>query len=156
MYSLYNSQGYFGVITMRYHYPLLKPKHLVPRKRMRLLPKAELDPLTRAELSNLRRGIKYVAVGVDSPENRESINLKLIYFQQVAYKEGWTFDPENYQVHFVPASEYPLQGTDIEHARIYRSSAAPAVGFRVDGDSATRMQEDTVLDLEKRLMELQK
>ncbi len=54
---------------MKHHYPLLKAKDMIPREQITLLPEDELDPLTRAELANLRRGVTYKFVVVDTPEN---------------------------------------------------------------------------------------
>ena len=146
-------------------YPILDPADLVPREQLRLDPERELDPFSFVELRNLQRGVKYTAVHGDTPENRERIACKLLYFQMVAYKEGWTFDPALYQVRFCPDS--PLSDGSM-HRRIYEllpNSPVPfdmgvspegRVGFKVNDQTseARRMSHSEVDGLAEKVLKL--
>ncbi len=99
-------------------YPLIKPEEMIARDKMVLVPEEKLDPLQRAELHNLRRGIPYYITLVDTQENRANFNFTTLYYQQVAYKEGWEFKPENWQVRYIAPND-PRFPHDGEQRRIY-------------------------------------
>jgi len=101
------------------NYPIINSKDLVPRDQIRTVPEQDLDPLIRAELNNLRRGIGYKVVTADTPSNHENITFKTTYFQMVAYKEGWTFDPKLFQVEFLQPGDSRL-GPKSYQSRIWR------------------------------------
>jgi len=128
-------------------YPIIDVKELVPREQINLVPENSLSILDRAELANLRRGIDYRICVADTPQNRESVAIKTAYFQMVAFKEGWAFDPQKYQVRFVD-SEHPLLSETGTQKRIYEVqsdrgerglSPEGRIGFLVKGDLVTRM-----------------
>jgi len=91
----------------KYPYPIVSPEHMLPPEEIELVPEEDLHPIVREELGHLRRGIPRICVYGDSPEARRSVATHAIYYQQVAHKEGWRFDPNNFQVTFtdqVPVS----------------------------------------------------
>ena len=99
-------------------YRILRPSDMAPRNKIALVPEEKLDPLTSAELSNLRAGIQYKFTIGDTPSNRENFNFKALYFQLVAYKEGWRFNPDNLQVVYLPPGD-PRLGPDGYQSRIF-------------------------------------
>ncbi len=99
-------------------YPIVNPAQMKPRDQIKLVPEKTLDPLTGAELSNLRAGIPYRFTIADTPQNRENFNFKALYFQMVAYKEGWQFKPENLQVVYLPPND-PRFPQDQSEYRLY-------------------------------------
>jgi len=110
---------YIGMANYRPPYPIVRPTDMSPREQIRLVPGEELDPLTRAELDNLRAGIVYQFTIADTPANRESFNFKALYFQLVAYKEGWEFKPENLQVVYLPPDD-PVFGSGEYQSRVFQ------------------------------------
>ncbi len=88
-------------MTYKPQYPILKREDMLPRDQIRLVSDEDLGPLVSAELKNLRRGVRYDYIVTNTPENRANLTVRTGYFQMVAYKEGWKFDPEKYQVRFV-------------------------------------------------------
>jgi len=139
-------------------YPIVSRSDLVPRNQIRLVPEEKLSVFDRAELNQLRKGeVTYRLMVANTPDNRRNIAVKTTYFQMVAYKEGWDFDPEKYQVIFVHPNN-PLLGTRSSKRRIYRfnEEATPEeehpafrlsrerqVGFEIHNDrqEAIRMEE---------------
>jgi len=114
-------------------YPIVRPTDMSPREQIRLVPEEELDPLTRAELDNLRAGIEYKFTIADTPANRESFNFKALYFQLVAYKEGWEFKPENLQVVYLPPDN-PIFSSGEYQSRIFQLQRRAEPGVTV-GDA---------------------
>ncbi len=105
--------------TIKPNYTLLKPWQMPPRDQMVLFDEEKLDPLRRAELNNLRQGdMRYTIAITDTPQNRENFEIFTLYYQQVAYKEGWQFKPENWQVEYVPPND-PRFPTDGKERRMY-------------------------------------
>lgn len=102
-----------------FQYPMVDQTDMVPRDQIRLVPESKLSKFRKAELSQLRKGTKYKLVTLDTPENRESITQRAIYYQMVAYKEGWEFDPNNYQVKFVNPNFFSPSEKG-KHKRIYQ------------------------------------
>lgn len=161
------------MVDYKPNYPVVQPSQMSPRDQIKLVPEAQLDPLTRAELSNLRAGIPYKFTVADTPQNRENFNFKVLYFQMVAYKEGWQFKPENLQVVYIPPgdSRFPQDGCQ---SRIFEfdeeaaNKAAPSgnlphrisrgsrLGFKIDerADSVTQMKPDEADDLGARVIRL--
>lgn len=135
------------------------------RDQIKLVPEDQLDPLTGAELSNLRAGIPYKFTIADTPSNRENFNFKTLYFQMVAYKEGWEFKPENLQVVYIPQGdprflqgyqyriyEFGDEDANKEFPRFglpHRISPESRLGFKIDEevDSITQMQPEEADDL---------
>jgi hypothetical protein len=143
-------------------YPILASYEMLPREQIRVNPERELDPLSRAELTNIKRGIPYKLVIADTSTNRENIFFKTSYYQMVAYKEGWKFNPELYQVQFV---EPNIIGR--KHARIYQFekgastpfnplSVVHRAGFDIDEDSniAERIENKDADGLVGRILKL--
>lgn len=95
-------------------YPILDPKDLVPREQIQLVPETDLEQFMRDDLVNLRRGVPYKIVVADTTKNRNAISYNTAYFQMVAYKEGWKFNPENYQVEFVAPNSLMLEEPHFE------------------------------------------
>lgn len=101
-------------------YPIINRSDLVPRNKIRLVPEEKLPVFDRAELNQLRKGeVTYRLMVANTPDNRRDIAVKTTYFQMVAYKEGWDFDPEKYQVIFVHPNN-PILGEKGSKRRIYR------------------------------------
>jgi hypothetical protein len=100
-------------------YPIIDHADLVPRGQIRLVPEDKLSIFRKAELSQLRKGTKYKLVISDTPENRQNIAQRAVYYQMVAYREGWEFVPDNYQVEFVDPKFFLLSNKG-RHKRIYR------------------------------------
>jgi hypothetical protein len=125
-------------------YPILNQDDLLPREQIRLVSEDKLGPFMKAELTNLKRGIVYKGVLSDTPENRKNLAFKTTYFQMVAYKEGWVFNPEQYQVCFVNPAYitgeqriYQFQkGAETPFGEL---SAENRAGFDIDGYLAKRM-----------------
>ncbi len=132
-------------------YPILDRGDLVPREQIRIVPEENLNPLDRAELSNLRQGgVEYKLAIADTPENRRNIGIKTAYFQMVAYKEGWDFDPQKYQVRFVNPHVLILSEPG-KQRRIYEYkedtdhtglSPERKIGYVISGDKAVRMKDN--------------
>jgi len=100
-------------------YPILDYSTMKPRDQMVLVSEEKLSPLRRAELNNLRQGVvTYQHVIADTSENRENFMFTTLYYQQVAYKEGWEFKPEHWQVVFVPPGDTLLPSDGCER-RVY-------------------------------------
>lgn len=89
-------------------YPIILHSEIQPRDQIKLVPEEQLEPLVRVELNNLRAGIFYKFTIADTPENRQNFNFKALYFQMVAYKEGWEFKPEHLQVVYVSPNDSRL------------------------------------------------
>lgn len=152
-------------------YPLVNPAQMKPRDQITVVPEEKLDHLTGAELSNLRAGIPYHFTITDTPKNRENFNFKALYFQMVAYKEGWEFKPENFQVVYLPKSD-PRLGADGCEKRIlefnesaahqkvanlpYEISLGARLGFNVDRETetATQMRPQDADDLGAKVIKL--
>ena len=98
-------------------YQILSQDDLVPKEQIVLIPEDKLSLFYRTELANLRRGVGHNLVVADNPQNREMIAVKTMYFQMVAYKEGWVFDSQLYQVHFVDPRD-PILKSVKGHTRI--------------------------------------
>lgn len=142
-----------------------------PRDQIKLVPQEKLDPLTAAELSNLRAGIPYKYTIADTPQNRENFNFSALYFQLVAYKEGWEFKPENLQVVYLPPND-PVFPNDKRQSRIYEFndeaaykvvkignvhsiiSAGSRLGFRINDDTITAMKPQEADDLGAKVIKL--
>jgi len=139
-------------------YPIINGSGLVPRNQIRLVPEEKLSVFDRAELNQLRKGeVTYRLIVANTLDNRRNIAVKTTYFQMVAYKEGWDFDSEKYQVIFVHPNN-PLLGEKGSKRRLYRfdEEATPGeehpafrlsregqVGFEIHNDrqEVTRMEE---------------
>lgn len=154
-------------------YPVVHPAQMKPRDTIKLVPEEQLDPLIGAELSNLRAGIPYYFTIADTPQNRENFNFKALYFQMVAYKEGWQFKPENLQVVYISAED-PRFSPDGCQKRIlefnekaanrkvpfenfpHRVSCGGRLGFRVDekADSVTQMRPEEADDVGEKVRKL--
>ncbi len=101
------------------NYPLLESWQMPPRDQMILFDENKLTPLRRAELNNLRKeDVRYSIAIADTPENRQNFEIFTLYYQQVAYKEGWQFKPENWQVEYVPPND-PRFPNDGKERRMY-------------------------------------
>ena len=154
-------------------YPIIRTEDLVPRDQIKLVPEKELkktDPALLTELHNIRRCIEYEVAVLDIPQNRRVINLKTGYFQMVAYKEGWKFNPELYKVVFVSPEEADAKKFDTIEARIYSFNEVPgkevlkrfmppvspkyAVGFEIKGNTAHRMKPSKTDKLSKKVSKL--
>ncbi len=99
-------------------YPILRREDI--REDIRVDPERELDAFALAELSQLRRGeTTYKVLQVDDPQSREAIALKTSYFQLVAFNEDWRFDPQKYQVIFLPRGHPEFKGLKGGMKRIY-------------------------------------
>src|SRR3989338_7485822 len=136
-------------------YPVLDRKDLVSRDQIRLVSESELSPLDRAELSRLREGeVEYNILVADTPDNRRNIAIKTTYFQMVAYKEGWKFDPSKYRVEFLepyhPLLErdngsqdriFQFRG-DVTDERLFPLSPEKRAGFTVLDGKAVRMEDE--------------
>ena len=140
-------------------YPIIDRRKMVPREEITLVPGSQLSPLDRAELIRLREGkVAYSVLVADTPENRQNIGVKTAYFQIVAYKEGWEFDPKKYQVEFVDPNHFLLaeEGTQ---KRIYQFSEdgkshclGGVIGFTVTGEQAERMRDEEASGLARRIL----
>jgi hypothetical protein len=151
-------------------YPIVRSSDMQPRDQIKLVLEEQLDPLTRAELSNLRAGIPYYFTVGDTPENRENFNFKAIYFQMVAYKEGWQFNPDNLQVVYIPPGDprFPQDGYQSRILQFNDKSANKDVGlehkispesrlgFKVDErtDSVRQMEPKDADDLGAKVIRL--
>ena len=148
-------------------YPILSPNEMLPRDQIRLDPERELSTFDRAELQNLRGGVGYKIVTGNTPDNRDNIAMKTTYFQMVAYKEGWKFDPELYQVEFIDPKSPVLRAIGGQ-ARIWqfekgstpkilglpiKLSSADNVGFvvRAQSEEVRVMEEEEADGLAKKL-----
>ncbi|MGV8150114.1 MAG: hypothetical protein ACP5NV_00100 [Candidatus Woesearchaeota archaeon] len=136
-------------------YPILTPDTMLPREQIIVNPERELDPLSMAELLNIKRGITYKFIIADTPANRKNIFFKTSYYQMVAYKDGWIFNPELYQVTFVSPNEIGEK-----HARIYRfggtekNEKSITAGYKIDNNVANLMSPDDAEGLVKQVYEL--
>ncbi len=152
-------------------YHIIPIEDLVPREQIKLVPEEELektDPALLTELHNIRRGIEYEVAVLDIPQNRDVINLRTGYFQMVAYKEGWKFNPELYKVVFVSPED--AKDFDTIEARIISYDQVPGkevlrqfmpplspeyrVGFEVKGKIGHRMKPERTDDLSKKVSRL--
>lgn len=98
-------------------YPILRREDV--REDIEVDPEDELDSFALAELSQLRKGkTTYKVLQVDDPESRKALALKVSYFQLVAFHEGWEFNPQKYQVIFLPRG-HPEFG-DLEDGKMRR------------------------------------
>ncbi len=102
-------------------YQILRKEDMLPRDEIRLIAENQLEDLMAAELKNLRRGIPHKLVITDTPQNREAVDYRVAYFQIVAYKEGWKFDPQNYQVRFVSSSDPRIREVTDPNATMIRT-----------------------------------
>ena len=119
-------------------YPILNPEDLLPRDEIQLPPPRDLHPFAEAELKNLCRGVAYKTVVADTPQNRETMATRAGYYQMVAYKEGWHFDPQLYQVVYVHLEDPCFQEAGIE-TRMYQFD--PEEDPRVQNELAKREAE---------------
>lgn len=161
------------MVDYKPNYPVVRSSQMSPREQIKLVPEAQLDPLTRAELSNLRAGIPYRFTIADTPQNRENFNFKALYFQLVAYKEGWRFKPEDLQVVYIhpgdprfseDGCQYRILEFEEEAANKtapignlpHRISPGSRLGFRIDkrADSVTQMKPGEADDLGARVIRL--
>lgn len=132
-------------------YPILRIEDMVPRDRIQLVSDEVLGPIASAELKNLRRGVSYDHIIADTPQNRENMAVRAGYFQMVAYKEGWTFDPNKYQVRFVHPSDQRLNrvtgGSSMVRLLNYKDQEGnnEMLGFesRNDQKTFTRLEDRT-------------
>lgn len=126
-------------------YPILKKEDMLFPEEIQLIPENEFDSILSAEIKNLRRGIIYKSIYADTPENRQALNERAIYLQMVAHKEGWTFNPEHYQVKFIGPSGSVLM-RDGQQTRIFRlkdqHKNIENIGFKLIGDQARRIEND--------------
>ena len=152
------------------NYPLLEPSQMKPHDQITLVPESQLNPLMRAELSNLRGGIPYYFTVADTLENRENFNFKAIYFQMVAYKEGWQFNPDNLQVVYIQPGDprFPQDGYQSRILQFddksanrdvglqHRISPESRLGFKVDetADSVRQMEPRDADDLGTKVIKL--
>lgn len=147
-------------------YPILKPSDMLPREQMRLAPERDLSAFDNAELHNLRRGVGHKFVIGDTPENRERIAVKVMYFQMVAYKDGWQFDPQMYQVRFIDPQSSVLRGQGSQ-TRMYqfekgakteilglpiRLSPKDNLGIEVSGKDVRIMEDEETDGLVKKVL----
>lgn len=131
------------------NYPLIDPKDLVRRDQIKLDPKNDLEALTYVQFKNIREGTQYKLFVEDTRENREKIALTAMYYQQAAYMEGWEFNPDNYQVNFLPKGDPMLGDQPNTETRVYdfgesnNPDEREREGFRrrLDSDIATRIKE---------------
>ena len=139
-------------------YPILRHSDLVPRAQIRVVPDDELSPLDLAELIRLREGkVGYKVLAADTPKNRENIGIKTTYFQMVAYKEGWDFDPDKYQVEFIDPKHFLLvgEGNQIrilefeEGSQLEGLSPERRAGFVVSQENCVRMRDEETDDLSR-------
>ena len=139
-------------------YPIIPHEDMVPRDQIRLVPEDKLGPLDRAELSRLREGkVGYKVLVVDTPENRQNIGVKTTYFQMVAYKEGWNFDPGKYQVEFVDSDHESTQKRIWEFeegSKLEMLSPERRAGFTLRGNQARRMEHKEVDELAGKVLKL--
>ncbi len=144
----------------RPQYPIIDGSNLVPRDQIRLVPEDQLTPIDRAELVRLREGkVRYKVLVADTPENRRNIGIKTTYFQMVAYKEGWEFDPSKYQVEFVNPDYFLLaeEGTQKriwefgEGSKIEELSPERRVGFIIIENQAERMGNEEADNLARKV-----
>ena len=134
-------------MTYKPQYPILRKEDMLPREQIRLVSDEGLGPLVSAELKNLRRGVGYNYIIKDTPENRQNMTFRTSYFKMVAYKEGWTFDPDKYQVIFVRPNDPRLQriidGSSMIRTYKYRNEKGEKgfLGFesRDDQETFTRL-----------------
>lgn len=146
-------------------YPIIDSTEMVPRDQIRLVPESQLSPLDRAELTRLREGkVGYKVLVGDTLENRRNIGIKTTYFQMVAYKEGWEFSPNKYQVEFVD-SQHPLLSEEGSQKRIWEFedetdietgelSPERRAGFTIRGDYAERMKHEKTDGLAGKVLKL--
>jgi len=135
----------------------------VPKEKMQLDPKKELDPFAYAELCNIKKEIEYKVAVADTPENRKAINLKTTYFQMVAHKEGWKFNPELYQVVYFSPGKLDRNS---DQSRIYNFAEGaktpfeelyPArVGFDIVDKRAIKMPHNEADGLVRKVLRLLK
>lgn len=135
-------------------YPILRREEC--REDIELVPEEQLKPLERAELSRLREGFAtYSILTADTRENRGNIALKTAYYQMVAFKEGWTFNPQKYQVRFVDPS-YFLLGRRGEQTRIYNFKDSDeregTIGFVLRGETARRIEDEEAESIGSRVI----
>ena len=142
-------------------YQIIPTEAFVPREQMQLNPEKELDPFGYIELCNIKRGISYKAAVLDTPENRRAINLKTTYFQMVAHKEGWKFNPELYQVvYFSPGkldrnSDQSRIYSFVEGAETpFRELYPDRVGFDIVDKRAIRMLRNEADGLVRKVLRL--
>jgi hypothetical protein len=129
----------YGEVT----YTVLKPSDFVPREEMRLDPKSELPQTRLMDLNHLRNGVPVLFVIGDSYESMRAAATYSCYYQQVAYLEGWTFDPKKYRILTAPVGSIPVDGegrvldfsTLPESIRPAEASRNGRIGFRVQNDS---------------------
>lgn len=142
-------------------YPIINRRDLVNIEEMRLVPDDKLNPFDRAELNRLREGkVEYHVLVADTPQNRESVAIKTTYFQMVAYKEGWKFNPNQYRVKFTDSNN-PLLQRKGSQTRIYEFeegsdledlSEKNRTGFVINGESAMRMDHGETDDLAEKVL----
>ncbi len=142
-------------------YPIISHDDMIPRDQIRLVPESELPPLDKVELSRLREGkVGYNLLVADTPTNRKNLGIKTGYFQMVAYKEGWNFDPEKYRVEFVDPDHFLLseEGTQRrvyqfrDDAKLPEEPSEGYIGFVVHPKTAVRMEDKEAGDLAKRVL----
>jgi hypothetical protein len=125
-------------------YTILKPEDMKPRDEIKINPKEELSPESYIQLRNIQKGTSYKLVTADTPQNRKIMNFRTAYFQMVACKEGWEFDPQLYQVKFV--NEIP-KGLETE-IKILENNDKGLVGFdTTDRKNPEKVEDKTVLEL---------
>ena len=149
-------------------YPILGPEDMSPREEMKLVPEDQLDPFWRAEINNIKRGTAYQYVLTDTPENRRNIALRVIYYQMVAYKEGWKFNPDLYSIDFVPEEETPSPSDGCERrilhyarkcgpvAALFELSPENNLGIKrePDGKSESLMGDEETDDLYGKVLKM--
>ena len=148
-------------MTYKPQYPIINHEDLVPRDQIMLVPDSELEPFDSAELSRLREGkVRYNVLVADTPTNRENMGVKTAYFQMVAYKEGWQFNPEKYQVEFVDPNHFLLarEGTQTrtleleEGIELEGLSPEGRAGFVVSDEQVVRMRDEETDGLAKKVL----
>lgn len=133
-------------------YPILRREDIT--KDIDVNPEKEMDEFSIVELRRLREGeITYKAFHADTPQNREAVNIRMMYFQMVAFSESWKFDPQKYRVHFLPEG-HPLleknKGAKMVRAYEFEEDSSLAgrlsdengLGFRIYEEDAVRMEND--------------
>ncbi|GEM_PF-1630013 len=123
--------------NIKINYPLLESWQMPPPDQMILFDENKLSPLRRAELNNLRKGdVRYSIAITDTPENRRNLEIFTLYYQQVAYKEGWQFKPENWQVEYISPNDprFPHDGNERRMYRFKKTKSSATNSIDYDGN----------------------
>ncbi len=84
------------------------------------LPKPDevLSELDIVMLENIKNKIPYKIVTKRTDYNIQAIKVKAIYMQQLAYLQGWKFDPGLFKVSYMN-SESPVFDNEVKERRMY-------------------------------------